>query len=326
LTLPTTRSRIAGVRARVGAVGDRAHHTLIWQVWERMLETEFVDRSVALASKAFVSFFPLVIVIAAFAPSGIRTSILTTVATRLGLRGHALVLAKGAFSSAKDIRRATGILGLILTFFFASSFTTALQRVYARAWRRPPQGTVGGYTRGPMWLGAILGFMAVMGAVRSLFGDGAGLALFALFSLIATPALWTFTAWFMLEGKVRWRVLIPSGVITGVAILAYGASAAIWMPNMVMGNESQFGFFGVALALVSWFSGAALCIGIGACAGPVLAEDSGPVGRFIRGPHPDLLVPGAPPPLPGPTQTLRLRDAFLQTDDVDDDADLRGRP
>jgi membrane protein len=321
-----TRARIAGARARATAVQDRAHRTLVWQVWERMLETEFIDRSVALASKAFVSFFPLVIVIAAFAPSGIRTSILTTLATRLGLRGHALALAKEAFSSAKDIRRATGVLGLVLTFFFASSFTTALQRVYARAWRRPPQGTVGGYTRGPMWLGAILAFMAIMGAARSVFGDGPGLVLFAAFSLIATPAFWVFTAWFMLEGKVRWRPLIPSGVITGVALLAYGASAAIWMPNMVTSNETQFGFFGVALALVSWFSGAALCIGIGACAGPVLAEDTGRIGRFIRGSRPELLIDGAPPPLPGPAQALRLRDAFLQTDDgIEDDAEARRR-
>ena len=36
---------------------------------------------------------------------------------------------------------------------------------------------------------------------------------------------------------------------------------------MVTDNEAQFGFFGVALALVTWFSGAAICILIGACAG-----------------------------------------------------------
>ena len=36
------------------------------RVWERLLEIEFVDRSVALVGKAFVSFFPLVIVVAGF--------------------------------------------------------------------------------------------------------------------------------------------------------------------------------------------------------------------------------------------------------------------
>ena len=35
--------------------------------------------------------------------------------------------------------------------------------------------------------------------------------------------------------------------------------------------------------MITWFSGAAICIVVGACAGPVLAEDPGPVGRLIRG-------------------------------------------
>ena len=52
---------------------------------------------------------------------------------------------------------------------------------------------------------------------------------------------------------------------------------------MVTDNEAQFGIFGVALALVTWFSGAAICILIGACAGVVLAEDAGRFGTLIRG-------------------------------------------
>jgi hypothetical protein len=82
------------------------------------------------------------------------------------------------------------------------------------------------------------------------------------------------------------------------------------MPGLVIRNEAQFGFFGVALALVSWFSGAAICILVGACAGPVFAEDDGSVGELIRGGDPALLVPGAPPSLSGPDRELRLRDAF----------------
>ena len=62
----TTRIRqaVAGAHDRVAVVRDRAQRTLVWQVWDRMLEIEFVDRSVALAGKAFVSFFPFVIVVA----------------------------------------------------------------------------------------------------------------------------------------------------------------------------------------------------------------------------------------------------------------------
>jgi hypothetical protein len=87
------------------------------------------------------------------------------------------------------------------------------------------------------------------------------------------------------------------------------------MSNLVTKNQTQFGFFGVALALVSWFSGASLCIMVGACAGPVLADDPGAVGRFIRGGRDETLVEGAAEPLPGPTETLRLRDAFRTMED-----------
>jgi membrane protein len=306
---------VARVRARIEPVRDRAQHTLVWNVWERMLEAEFIDRSVALASKAFVSFFPLIIVVAAFAPDDVRAAIFGSVTRRLGVEGDALATAKEAFASADQVRRATGVLGLVLTFFFASSFTTALQRLYLRAWRRPPAKKVGSYTRGPAWLAAILVYMAVMGGLRDWLGNGPGIALFIAFAVVAIPALWLWTAWFMLEGHVRWRVLIPTGVITGVAITAYGISATAWMSNLVTKNETQFGFFGVALALVSWFSGAAICIMVGACAGPVLAEDSGWIGRFIRGSKDETLVEGAPAPLPGPAQTLRLRDAFLSAED-----------
>ena len=140
-----------------------------------MLEIEFVDRSVALAAKAFVSFFPTVIIVAAFVPEDVRNSIVTTLTHRLGMRGDALRLTRDAFASADHIRTATGVLGLVLTIFFATSFTTALQRVYLHAWRRPPRAGAGTYMRGVSWLLLVLAYMAVLGALRDALGNGLGL-------------------------------------------------------------------------------------------------------------------------------------------------------
>jgi hypothetical protein len=108
-------------------------------------------------------------------------------------------------------------------------------------------------------------------------------------------------------------VLIPTGLATGLTMSGYALSATIWMPEVVTRNDTQFGFFGVALALVTWLSGAAICILVGACAGPVLAEDGGPIGKLVRGRSPGLLVAGAAPALPAPEHALRLRDAFRPT-------------
>ena len=312
----TGRSGISEARGRVARLRTWLERLLVWRVWERMLEIEFVDRSVALAAKAFVSFFPLVIVVAAFVPARVRMSIITALAARLGLRGEAFSLVQSSFASSDDIRRATGVVGLVLTIFFATSFTTALRRVYMRAWRRPPHSGVDNYWRGVTWLFAILLSLAVLGGLRSAASEGAGVVMWAVVALAVYVGLWWFTAWWLLLGDVRMRVLAPTGVITGIAMAAYGLSASIWMPQVVASNETQFGFFGVALALVTWFSGAAICILVGACAGPVFAEDTGRLGRFIRGSEPGTLNAGAPPELPPPTRDLSLRDAFGTGEDA----------
>jgi membrane protein len=312
----TSRHAFERVRGRVQVVRGWAERTLLWTIWDRMLETEFIDRSIALAGKAFISFFPLLIVVAAFVPPHLRMSIFTTLTNRLGITGASLATVKEAFASAEDIRRATGVLGLILAVFYASSFTTALRRAYLRAWRRPPGGkAASNYVRGVAWVAAFLVYMALLGGARNVLSGGAGIAPFVVVALALSTAIWWFTAWLMLKGQVRFRVLLPSGLITGVALSAYGLSATLWMPNNVTSNNHQYGIFGVALALVAWFSGAAICVVVGACAGPVLAEDPGPIGRLIRGGAASPLVEGALPPLPPPVRSLRLADAFSPSDD-----------
>ena len=301
---------------RLTALRTQLERSILWRMWERMLEVEFVDRSVALAGKAFVSFFPLVIVVAAFLPETMRSSIVDAVTLRLGLSGDALTIAREAFASSDDLRRATGLVGLVMTIFFASSFTTALQRVYFHTWRRPRRGGVSKYWRGAVCLFAVLAGMAILGGVGGAVDGGLGRGVFAIVALALTSGLWWFSAWFLLLGDVRARVLVPTGVVSAVTTAVYGASATIWMPELVIGNEAQFGVFGVALALITWFSGAAICVLVGACAGAVLAEDPGRIGTFIRGGQSQTLTVGAPQPLPPPAGELSLRNAFGGTDDT----------
>jgi membrane protein len=318
----TSRNAFEKVRGRAQVIRGWAEQTLLWRVWDRMLETEFIDRSIALAGKVFISFFPLIIVVAAFTSSRLRRSIFTTLTHRLGITGASLATVQQAFASAEDIRRATGVLGLVLAVFYASSFTTALRRAYLRAWRRPPGGkAAGNYIRGIIWVAAFLVYMALLGGARTVLWGGAGIAPFVVVALALSTAIWWFTAWLMLRGQVRPRVLLPSGLITGVALSAYALSSTLWMPNNVTSNNHQYGIFGVALALVAWFSGAAICIVVGACAGPVLAEDPGPIGRLVRGGAASPLLEGALPPLPPPVRSLRLADAFSPSDE-----DIRQEP
>ena len=66
-------ARVVRVRHRFDPLQEWVERSIFWKIWERVLENEFVDRSVALAAKAFVSLFPALIVVAAFAPHSVRS-------------------------------------------------------------------------------------------------------------------------------------------------------------------------------------------------------------------------------------------------------------
>ena len=249
-----------------------------------MLEIEFIDRSVALAGKAFVSFFPLVIVVAAFVPERIRSSIITAVTARLGMRGDALDARQRGLRVVRrrpegDRRARSGAHDLLRQLVHDGAAARLLPRLAATAPRRSRRVLAwAGLPAARCW-----SRMALLGGLRGALDGGLGVGLFAIVALAATSALWWFSAWFLLLGDVRARVLVPTGVITGIATAVFAASATIWMPEVVTSNEAQFGVFGVALALVTWFSGAAICVLVGACAGVGPRRGPGRVGTFIRG-------------------------------------------
>jgi len=284
--------------------------TIVGRFWSRLLEVEFVDRSVALAAKAFVSFFPLLVVFAAVSPSGARSSIVRTIATRFGVGGEAFAIVRTAFATPDETRAATGVLGAVLVVAYAISFTTALQRVYLRAWRRPTGGGVRNKGRGAAWVGGVLVVMVLLASVhRVVTGPPGALTAWAL-GLATAVLAWWWTARLMLRGEVRWRPLLSTALITGVGGWAYTLAGSLWMPRMVAKNFAQFGSFGIALAFVTWFTGFAFLVIGAAVLGAVLADGDDAVGRWLRAGQPSPLEPAAAPPLPGPPRPMRLSDAF----------------
>jgi len=290
------------VRADASAVGH-------W--YSRMLELEIVDRSVTLAAKLFVSFFPFILGVTSLLPAQAARSVRDALVYRFGLSGDALKVVSGAFASANQTKAATGVFGVILLFFYATSFTTALQRVYLRAWRRPPGGGLRNQGRGLSWLGGVVILFGLNALVARVLIGGPGGAARTVLALVTSSALWWWTARTMLRREVRWRPLLPGAVVTGVVVTGYVLASRVWMPKAVESNSAQFGFFGVALALVSWFLGMSAVIIAAATLSPVLVEREGRVGSWLRnGDTADGLATGAPPALPGPTRRLSLLDAL----------------
>jgi membrane protein len=288
----------------------RLDDTTVGRFWARLLEVEFVDRAVALAAKAVVSFFPLLIVAAAISPPRARQAILDTLATRFGLGGDAFATVGRAFASPDQTKAATGVLGTVLVVAYAVSFTTALQRVYLRAWRRPAGGGMRNKGRGATWLAAVIVLLVVLSSFRRIVAGPPGTATLWVVGVVGAVFSWWWTARLMLRGEVRWRPLLPTAIVTGVGVWAYTLAATVWMPRAVAKHYAQFGSFGIALDFMTWFTGFAFLVIGAAVLAPVLAEGDNVLGRWLLTGEPSPLEPSATPALPAPPRALRLSDAF----------------
>ena len=121
----------------------------------------------------------------------------------------------------------------------------------------------------------MLATLAILGALRGVFDEGLGSGLLVIVGLAVTRGCGGSPHGSSCTATCACVCSVPTGLVTGVALGGYALSAQVWMPTVVTSNEAQFGVFGIALALVTWFSGATICVLIGACVGPVFAEDRG---------------------------------------------------
>ncbi len=307
---PNAQRRVARAKAMAFRLSGVLETTFLGRLWSRLLEIEFIDRSVALAAKAFVSLFPALIIVTAITPDSVRQDVLDNLKRRFGVGGSAFEVVKQAFATPAATRAASGIIGTLLTLAFAVSFTTALQRTYLRAWRRPPGGGAKNKFRGAAWVGGVTALLLVISLMRKLLGVSAGQPSAWVVGLLGSTALWWWTARLMTRGEVCWRPLLPTAVVTGLGGWLYTLAASVWMPSNVTKNFAQFGAFGVALAFVTWFTGLAFVIVVAAVLGPALTDGDDRFADWLRGGRSTELEDGARPALPPPDRPMQLSDLF----------------
>jgi membrane protein len=238
--------------------------------FERLVAVEFVDRSIALASLAFTSLIPLGVVVGSVAPvdgDGFADALIR----RFQLSGSTAELVTSVFAPPSDVRATVSVTGLVLLIASALSFVRGLQRVYERSWRLPSRG-VRATPSGLLWLLCATVAVVVLVPVRSAISDAAGPVL-GLVAVIATGDLiWLMTPFLLLSRRVPWRALVPTSLITALAMSALSSASIVYMPRAITQSADRYGAIGIAIALVSWLVGVGFVLVISAVVGAVLGE------------------------------------------------------
>src|SRR5215218_2602092 len=131
---------MAQLKRRVEPAVRLAQAGLPGRILGRLIEVNFLDRTVILAGQAFSALLPLIIVVNTVSPHPGGDTPAATLARRVGLGTKDVSSLQAAAASPSSARTSIGVLGVILAVLTATSFARALQRSYELAWRLPRAG------------------------------------------------------------------------------------------------------------------------------------------------------------------------------------------
>ena len=209
--------------------------------------------SIALA--AFVSLFPLLLVIIAvigFASSG-DTGFATDLVRDLGLRGRASETVQDAISTAEESRRAASIVGFLGLLLSGLGVVGSLQNGLNAAWQVTGRGLIDRLVALRWLLGAGVLFIltAALGPLLR-WAPGPVKPLTVLAGLLLTTVLFIWTYHSLGNSHVGWRVHLPGAVLVAIGFEILKIVGSIVVPRAVASSSALYGSLGVVFAVLAW--------------------------------------------------------------------------
>jgi membrane protein len=134
------------------------------RAFDDLMRVEFLDRALVIAAQSLFAMVPLLVVMAAFTPDGIRDTVFGQLGDLMSLQDSALAPVRDTVS-VEQVRTQTGLVGIVVVFISATSYARALQRLYERTWELPHRGGLPGIRRCLVWLVGCLAYMQILAFV-----------------------------------------------------------------------------------------------------------------------------------------------------------------
>ena len=238
------------LRARVGFVD-----TLL-TVHERVNAVGGGAYSSALALAAFVSLFPLMLVLIAVLGffSANNVDLAADTVERLGLEGQAADTLLNAFSAAERTRATATIIGVIGLLWSGLALVDAASAMVNTVWQVTGRGIIGKLHQ-LAWLGGTATVLMISVGSASIAQELPGPAIIPtlLIGLVLDTLLcmWTFRT--LTNVGVPWQAHLPGSIVAAVGYMIMKLIAGVYVPRLVASSSALYGSIGVVFALLAWF-------------------------------------------------------------------------
>ena len=272
---PTTqRETPPSHRARYNALAwarDRFEGSLAQSFLQRLKALDFADQAMLFGAGLLVSLLPFVILLSAFASQRVDDDI----SLRLGLDRKASGIMDQLFTSAPATLNAATATSLVFLVFGMLAVASSLQQIYEKVFGQDHHGGWRDLWHLLTWI-VVLGVVVVAESLAerpvSAVPGGGWLAPLVTVG-ITTPFFW-WTMHFLLAGRVSWRTLLPSAIVTGVLRAGLGVFSRFYFSGTIISDSKTYGTIGAIFGIMTWFIAIGAVIILGAVAGAVWEDRS----------------------------------------------------
>jgi membrane protein len=267
-------------RARYNALAwarDRFEGSLAQSFLQRLKALDFADQAMLFGAGLLVSLLPFVILLSAFASQPIDDDI----SLRLGLDRRAAGIMDHLFTAAPATLNAATATSLIFLVFGMVAVAGSLQQIYEKVFGQDHHGGWRDLWRLLTWivgLGVVVVAESLAERPVSAVAGGGWLAPLVTAGIM-TPFFW-WTMHFLLAGRVPWRTLLPSAIVTGVFYGGLGVFSKFYFSETIVSDSKTYGTIGAIFGIMTWFIAIGAVIILGAVAGAVWEDRR---SRQVRG-------------------------------------------
>jgi membrane protein len=222
---------------------------------------DFANTIVLFGAALLISVLPFVILLSSLANHRIDTDL----SRHIGLNNQGAHIVSQLFRSSPAHSAA---IAAALVFATAGTMAVAssLQVIYERVFGQQHRGWRD-VLRFASWVGVLFGTLVaesvISGPVRAATGAvGQGLVSYA-----GVTAFFWWTMWFLLAGRVAWRLLLRPAILTALFWIGLEVFSSAYFSAAIISDSRLYGTIGVVFSLMIWFIAIGAVIVLGAVAG-----------------------------------------------------------
>jgi membrane protein len=254
------RGRFASVATKAKA---RFEGSALQRIVRQLNELDFANRIVLFGSSLLLSVLPFVILMSTFANERIDDDI----ARHIGLDPRGSRIIAQLFQASPRHPVAAVVTAMIVAVAGTVGVAGSLQGIYESVFDQPRRG-MRDIIRFLIWVGALFGALLtealISAGMRSVPARPLvqGVLVFA-----GVTAFFWWTMHFLLAGRVRWRVLLPSAIFTGIFWVVLEGVGSIYFSSSIDSDNDTYGKIGVVFTLATWFIAVGAVIVLGTVLG-----------------------------------------------------------